>query len=104
VGFIKFIFKRCPKRDRAGALQLIKGDWKNLIWQQYYGPWNVAQGYALIEEKEVALDWLENVINKGWFNYPLFSQLDPFLANIRNEPRFKKLMERVKYEWEHFEV
>jgi hypothetical protein len=26
------------------------------------------------------------------------------LANIRGEPRFKKLMERVKYEWEHFEV
>jgi len=23
--------------------------------------------------------------------------------NIRNEERFKKLMERVKYEWEHFE-
>ena len=29
---------------------------------------------------------------------------DPFLASIRNEPRFRKLMERVKYEWEHFEV
>jgi hypothetical protein len=28
----------------------------------------------------------------------------PFLANIRAEPRFQKLMERVKYEWEHFEV
>jgi hypothetical protein len=27
-----------------------------------------------------------------------------FLANIRGEERFKKLMERVKYEWEHFEV
>jgi serine/threonine protein kinase len=29
---------------------------------------------------------------------------DPFPANIRSEPRFKKLMERLKYESESFEV
>jgi hypothetical protein len=28
----------------------------------------------------------------------------PFLVNIRCEERFKKLLERVKYEWEHFEA
>jgi hypothetical protein len=28
----------------------------------------------------------------------------PFLVNIRGEERFKKLMQRVKYEWEHFEA
>jgi len=32
------------------------------------------------------------------------ADIDPFLANIRGEPRFQKLMQRVKYEWEHFEV
>jgi hypothetical protein len=31
-------------------------------------------------------------------------ELDPFLKNIRGEERFAKLMERVKYEWEHFDV
>jgi len=36
-------------------------------------------------------------------NCPLMSGLDSFLANIRGEERFKKLMEQVKYEWEHFE-
>ncbi len=29
---------------------------------------------------------------------------NPFLENIRGEERFKKLMERVKYEWENFEI
>jgi len=29
---------------------------------------------------------------------------DPFLVNIRGEEHFKKLMERVKHEWEHFEA
>ena len=34
----------------------------------------------------------------------LLAEKDPFLENIRGEPRFKKLMERVKHEWENFEV
>jgi tetratricopeptide (TPR) repeat protein len=59
--------------------------------------------YAYLEERDLALDWLENAVNRGMFNYPLFVEYDPFLAKIRNEPRFKKLMERVKYEWQHFE-
>jgi hypothetical protein len=29
---------------------------------------------------------------------------DPWLESIRGEERFKKLMERVKQEWEEFEV
>jgi hypothetical protein len=34
----------------------------------------------------------------------LLAAKDPFLANLRGEERFKKLMERVKKEWEEFEV
>jgi hypothetical protein len=29
---------------------------------------------------------------------------DPRLKGIRGEPLFQKLMERVKHEWENFEV
>jgi hypothetical protein len=47
---------------------------------------------------------LENSIRVGVINYPLLSEYDPFLQNIRSEPRFKKLMKQVKYEWAHFEV
>jgi hypothetical protein len=31
------------------------------------------------------------------------NEYDPFFGSIRGEERFKKLMERAKYEWEHFE-
>jgi hypothetical protein len=37
-------------------------------------------------------------------NFPMRAEKGPWLANIRGEERFKKLLERVKYEWEHFEV
>ncbi|MDD8015159.1 MAG: protein kinase [Acidobacteriota bacterium] len=58
---------------------------------------------ALIGETESALDCLERDVDLGMSNYPFMSELDPFLASIRGEPRFKKIMERVKSEWENFE-
>jgi non-specific serine/threonine protein kinase len=73
-------------------------------------PWDFQTAYwkteclALIGEKELALDCLELDVNLGMSNYPLMSELDPFLVGIRGEVRFQKLMERVKYEWEHLDV
>ena len=64
----------------------------------------VAELYALLGHKEESLDWLENAVNRGFINYPFLSRHDPFLENVRGEARFKNLMRRVKYEWEHFEI
>jgi len=64
----------------------------------------MAECHALVDDKEKALDWLILAVQKGRIDYPFLNEYDPFLANIRGEERFKKLMERVKYEWEHFEV
>jgi hypothetical protein len=66
--------------------------------------WIVATCYSLLNEKEEALDWLENAVNRDFINYPFLSEHDPFLKNIRGEERFKQLMEKVKHEWERFEV
>jgi hypothetical protein len=43
-------------------------------------------------------------VKKGCLNYPFLEKYYPFLENIRGEENFKKLMERVKYEWEKFEI
>lgn len=64
----------------------------------------MAECDALIGEKDEAITSLEYAVNLGSVNYPFFSEIDPFLKNIRSEKRFKKLMERVKQEWENFEV
>ena len=64
----------------------------------------MAECDALIGEKDEAIISLECAVNLGAINYPFYSEIDPFLENIRGEERFKKLMERVKYEWENFEV
>ncbi len=60
--------------------------------------------FSLTGAKEEALDWLENAVDGGFINYPLLSEKDLFLENIRGELRFKKLMKRLKKECENFEV
>ena len=90
--------------DLTLALQSVTERWESQAWQDYWAPFIMAEGYALLGQTAEALRWLEHAIDKGWINYPLLADIDPFLANIRGEPRFQKLMQRVKYEWEHFEV
>ncbi len=63
-----------------------------------------AANYALIDHPKEAMHWLENAVDRGFINFPFLNEYDPLLNNIRNEPEFKKLMERVKNEWECFEV
>jgi TolB-like protein len=90
--------------ERSKVLEWKSPELKNWAWRDSSVSYYVAQCYTLVDEKSAALDWLEHSVNLGMINYPYMNNHDPFLAGIRGEERFKKLMERVKYEWEHFEV
>jgi len=64
----------------------------------------LAESYTVLDQKKEALDWLEHAIDLGFMNFTFLNETNPLLENIRSEPRFKKLMERVKHEWENFKV
>ena len=55
--------------------------------------------YALAGDTDAALHWLENTVRLGNANYPYLSRIYPFLDNIRDEPRFQEIMERVERTW-----
>jgi len=97
-----FKYALLGKKDMA--LQIMREETKQYCWNDPDYPWFMADYYSLIDEKKEALTWLEHTINRGMINYPLLNEMDPFLENIRCEPRFRKLMEKIKYEWENFEV
>ena len=90
--------------EKDKALQALTKPEREILWNDPEGPWLMADYFALLNEKTEALSWLERAVARGWANYPLFSKIDPFLANLRSEERFQKLMERVKREWENFEI
>jgi tetratricopeptide (TPR) repeat protein len=98
------LFKYALSDKKEDALKIITPKTKAASKGTEHGSRAIAEGYAILGEKEMAIDWLENSINCGFINYPFYAEIDPFLINIRKEDRFKKLMERIKYEWENLET
>jgi len=90
-------------KDRERAFGEMTADFEKTCRRDHQWSYLVAVPLAMVDAREESLDWLENAVNRGFINYPELDR-NPFLANIRGEERFKKLMERVKHEWEHFEV
>lgn len=90
--------------DKTNALNSVSEELKNAMkWNELY-PILMADCYSLINEKEEAIIWLKEGIKWGCKNYPFLNVYNPHLANLRNDIRFKKLMKKVKKEWENFEI
>jgi non-specific serine/threonine protein kinase len=89
--------------NKKEAFQEMTPDFRKTCRRTYTFAHHVACVFALLDEKEEALNWLESAVNRGFINYPLLAERDPLLENIREEARFNRLMERVKHEWENVE-
>ena len=98
--FVKYAIEGDIKRIK----KLLTADFVKTTRRDAQNSYFVTGLFALSGMKDEAFDWLENSVDRGFINYPFISEYDPFLKNMRGEERFKKLMERVKHEWEHFEV
>jgi len=90
-------------KDRERAFGEMTSDFQKTCKRDPEWSYYVALMLSSLDARPEALDWLENAVNRGFFNYPALEKTK-FLDNLRAEERFKKLMERVKYEWEQFEV
>lgn len=92
------------EKDKREATRVLTSELREgARWDLYYS-YLIACGHALLEMKEEAIEWLEHAASLGLINYPFLSNYDPLLENVRSDSRFRELMERVKHEWEHFEV
>jgi eukaryotic-like serine/threonine-protein kinase len=67
----------------------------------HHTSYNIASAYALINEPEQAMKWLQVTAEEGFPNYPLFEG-DAQLDNLRKDPRFTAFMAQQKQQWEHF--
>jgi eukaryotic-like serine/threonine-protein kinase len=71
-------------------------------WDEIFAWW-VADCFALVNEPEAAIDFIERAVEFGFINVTWLSKYEPFLTNLRDEPRFGRLMERVRRAWRAFE-
>lgn len=63
----------------------------------HHAQYDVACALALIGDRDQAVVWLEDAATNGFPCYSFF-ELDPWLREIRNEPRFRSLMQALRSE------
>lgn len=66
--------------------------------------WVMADTYALLDERESALEYLRNAADRGFINYPFLANHDRLLENLRADPQFQSFLGTVKNSWEAFEA
>jgi non-specific serine/threonine protein kinase len=96
--------KYALKGDKEKMSSLLTPDFVKAMQFDCQYSWHLAAFFSFSGENEKALEWLENAVNRGFINFPMLNDYDKLLLNVRGEERFKRLMERVKHEWETFEV
>ena len=74
---------------RADAEKVI-AKLQELSKQQYVSPFQTAVVYAGLDERRLALDWLEKSRQER-FNWLPFIKVDPVFKNLRSEQRFVEL-------------
>jgi serine/threonine protein kinase/Flp pilus assembly protein TadD len=67
----------------------------------HHTSYNIASAYALMNQPEPAMKWLQVTAEEGFPNYPLFEG-DANLDNLRKDPRFIAFMANQKQQWEHY--
>lgn len=97
---VSYFFKFALQNEKTEALQLATEAFKATASKDWQYSSFLAEGFALLDEKEESLHWLEHAVKPGFINYPFFAKHDPFLENLRGDERYEKLMERVKVEWQ----
>jgi hypothetical protein len=79
------------KREEEGR---ILNGLKNKRRQDYLRPYILAEDYAALGEKDLALEWLQKAYQErdDWI---VWIKVDPNLDGLRAEPRFANLLSRV---------
>ena len=88
--------------DKQRALKFATEELEKEAKDDHHFAFHLAECYAVINEKEKALELLEHSIN-AFFPYR-FIMKNPLLENIANENRFKQLIQSAKEKSETFEV
>src|SRR5216684_646704 len=61
----------------------------------------VGSAYALMNNPQQALNWLQTAADDGFPCYPMFEN-DPLLNNLRNDPHFIEFLAQQKRQWDQY--
>ena len=82
--------------ERGKALYWMSPEAVQTCRRDFQYSWLVACAYAMLDDFDTTLDWLENAVDLGFLNHRYLGEIDPFLVPLRGDPRFQALMERAR--------
>lgn len=95
-GQLAAVYQAAFKGDRAHALAGLTPELIAALEGDPQYCWFVAQCHALVGDADGGIRWIETAVSRGFINYGVLARFDPFLANLRSDPRFDTLMHTVK--------
>jgi adenylate cyclase len=63
--------------------------------------YDIACAYALMNKTDKSVEWFEKATGDGFNCYPMFEK-DPSLDSVRNDPRFREIMDIEQKKWEYY--
>ena len=103
-GKFALFFKSALQGDRESALKYATDELKREAASIDYFPINMAFGYALIDEKDEAVNWLNKTLHFGHCPYPLLLKFEIFHRVLKDHEGFHSYMEEIKKRSEQFVV
>jgi len=92
------------RRDGSGVRRVITPELRAAVWWDDLFCWWTADCFALVGDRDAALEFLGRAVELGMINHPFLSQHDPLLAGLRGQTEYEQLMGRVRTAWERFEA
>ena len=92
LGMLGQAYARSGHKDEAQKVLMRLND---LAKSRYVAPYALALVYLGLGEKERALDELERAYQRGETNYLFVIKVDPFLDDLRGNPRFEALVQKI---------
>jgi eukaryotic-like serine/threonine-protein kinase len=91
-------------RKDAGAVRHVTTQLEQAAYWTEFLALFLADGYALLGQRDTAIRCLRTAVNRGFINYPCLADWDPFLEPVRGQPEFEELLQHVKRRWQAFEI
>jgi serine/threonine protein kinase len=100
---VEAIVHASSQREREAEDAIRRSSTKRGFGHFHHTEYHIACAYALLNKKDLAMEWLRKSTSEGFNCYPLFV-CDANLANLKSDPRFVDLLAAEKKQYESFQA